>query len=438
MKILLTEKTILNKFWQYLVLLLVAFTLSLPAQSGTSLAHGDAWSALARGPDAIFWNPANLALHDRREAPLSFSLCGWRLAVGNNSLNRSMYEDYFTNPNRVLSPGDIDNLLSSIPEQGIKLNAGNRLTLFSVAFNNFGISLSSHTWLHSSIPKEMLEVPLRGLEPQTNRFYLQGEAESTAELSLAYGHTLYRQRTLLIFNRPALDFTEITVGASLSFLFGLGSFYTRQAEMITSISDAGISAHGEYFGVGAFMKNGRIPGRGAGLNLGISGRTPDHYIISIVFRNVFHHITWNQNAKSYKGSLDTGLPKFILGDDQLAELDGNEIANNAECDLASFSSGHPFDIRLGVGRKLKKYDYAVETGTEDHKLLLALGGGVHYNILHLFSAYRYYSAHFFNVGIGLGGQSIYFDISLGMQDGLTARYYKGLVIASSLQFGWNY
>jgi len=208
--------------------------------------------------------------------------------------------------------------------------------------------------------------------------------------------------------------------------------------MLTSISDAGITAHGEYYGVGAFMKNGALPGRGVGLNLGISGRTPDRFIISIVLRNVFHHITWDKNAKGYKGSLDTGLPKFIFGDNQLVELSGDEIANNSKTDLASFNSARPFDVRLGVGRKLKKYDYAVETGTEEHKFLLAFGGGLHYNMVHLFSAYRYYSAHFFNIGLGLGGRSMYFDISLGMQDGLGTHYYKGLVIASSLQFGWNY
>jgi len=185
-----------SRFWQFLTLALIACAPALPAQSGTSQAHGDAWSALARGTDAIFWNPANLALHDRREAPVSFSLYGWRMAVGNNAMNRKMYEDFFTNPNRVLSPTDVENLLSCIPDQGIKLHADNRVSLFSVAFNNFGISISSNTRLYSGIPKKMLEIPLKGLEPQTSYFHLYGEAESSAELTLAYGHTLYRQRTL--------------------------------------------------------------------------------------------------------------------------------------------------------------------------------------------------------------------------------------------------
>ena len=51
------------------------------------MALGQAYTALARGPEAVFWNPANLALSDSRKFSWDLLGAGLCVAVENNSFS---------------------------------------------------------------------------------------------------------------------------------------------------------------------------------------------------------------------------------------------------------------------------------------------------------------------------------------------------------------
>jgi len=405
------------------------------AQSGTSLGLGQAYSALSRGTEAIFWNPANLALHEDNSFGTSMSLYGIRMEIGNNSFNQSMYEDYFTGENNVLSSEDIERFLEYLPDDGLCVDALTDISLLSIAVKNFGISFSMRANVNTSIPKQMFEIPLKGLSPQTYVFNPRGDAEAMGHINLAYGQTIFKDRTLLVFNRPVMDFSEIAVGASVSFLLGIGAFQTERAEIATIINDAGLAANGSYYGRGTKIENGRLAGNGFGLNLALSAKTYDFYTISIVLRNVYHRMNWNTGTRGYSGTLDTGVPKFFFGENQLTELESDDYFQNDEHDIRPFSTRAPFDIRVAVSRQVKRYVYATETGTNRGKFMFALGGGVNWSIFNVYTSYSYLSDHFFNAAIGLGGRYFFIDFGIGSRGGFTANTYKGLVLASSLRFG---
>ncbi|MBN2410386.1 hypothetical protein JXQ31_01765 [candidate division KSB1 bacterium] len=405
------------------------------AQSGTSLGLGQAYTALSRGSEAIFWNPANLAFHKDNSFGTSMSLYGIRMEIGNNSFNQALYEDYFTGENNVLTPEDIDRLLDCLPDDGLCVDALTDISLLTIAVKNFGISFSMKANVNTAIPKQMFEIPLKGLSQQTYIFNPRGDAEAIGYINLAYGQTIFKNRTLYIFNRPILDFSEIAVGASMSVLLGFGAFQTERAEIATIINDAGLAASGSYYGRGTMIENGKLAGTGAGLNLAFSAKTYDFYTISLVLRNVYHNMKWNNGTKEYVGVLDTGVPKFIFGDDQLSELESDEIFQNEEYDIPHFSTRAPFDFRIAVSRQIKRFVYATETGTNRGKYMFALGGGMNWSVFHLYTSYSYLSDHFFNAAIGLGGKYFFIDFGIGSRGGFTANTYKGLILASSLKFG---
>ncbi len=405
------------------------------AQSGTSLGLGQAYTALSRGSEAIFWNPANLAFHNDNSFGTSMSLYGIRMELGNNSFNQSMYEEYFTGENKVLTADDIDRLLNCVPDDGLSINALTDISLLSIAVKNFGISFSMRANVNTAIPKQMFEIPLKGLSQQTYIFNPRGDAEAVGKINLAYGRTIFKDWTLYIFDRPVLNFSEIAVGTSVSFLLGFGAFQTERAEIATIINDAGLVANGSYYGRGTMIENGKLAGTGVGLNLALSAKTHDSYTISLVLRNVYHNMKWNNGTKEYMGVLDTGVPKFIFGDDQLSELESDEFFQNEEYDIPHFNTSAPFDFRVAVSRQIKRFVYATETGTDRGKFMFALGGGINWSIFNLYTSYSYLSDHFFNAGIGLGGKYFFIDFGIGSRGGFTANTYKGLILASSLRFG---
>ncbi len=418
------------------ILMLLVLSLCSFAESGTSLGMAGAYTALARGVDAIYWNPANLGLKDGSRSG-SMMLLNASAGLGNNSINQAMYNEFFTNENKVLSTEDVDRLLASIPDdKGLELETLTDISLFSFAFGNFGFGFSTSSYSQSYLPKQVLEIPLRGISPQTYLFQPGATAEALGKVHVAFGKSLIRYQTLYVFNRPVLDIDDIAIGARVSYLFGLGSFRTEQAFVQTLIDDQGVSARGSYYGVGSISENGSIPGSGLGLDVGLSVTTPAQYTFSIVVRNLYQQVTWRENTRAYSGELDTGAPRFIFGDDGITYLDEEEIFTDSEIGLKEYVTSSPRDVRLGLGRSGRFGMYALELGSRYQRFLAAAGGGVSWAMFHLFGGIRYCGDPYYHGGLGLGGEAFMLDVGIASRGGVTQNASKGVVLAGSLRVGW--
>ena len=157
--------------------------------SPRSMGLGQAYTALARGPEATFWNPANLALSGDSKFHWDLVGVGFSLFAENNSFSVTTYNDNFTDSNSnvspngskyYISPADKGDILSDIPGEGLKMNvdidpllaAGipiNGGVAFSVGDYRSAISIGLTTGFEGEIPKDMFELFLFGNEFEESR-----------------------------------------------------------------------------------------------------------------------------------------------------------------------------------------------------------------------------------------------------------------------------
>ena len=74
-----------------IVCLAVLIVNPLYGQDGVSLGLGGAYTALARGTESIYWNPANLAYYDSLDNKKKIKLYSFFAGVGNNSFSIDLY-----------------------------------------------------------------------------------------------------------------------------------------------------------------------------------------------------------------------------------------------------------------------------------------------------------------------------------------------------------
>ena len=90
--------------------------------SPRALALGRSYTALARGPEAAFWNPANLALGAGRGLRWEMLAAGVGLVAENNAFSVKTYNDHFTDDEHVLTDQDKQELLGDVPGEGLRFN----------------------------------------------------------------------------------------------------------------------------------------------------------------------------------------------------------------------------------------------------------------------------------------------------------------------------
>ena len=88
-----------------------------------ALALGQAYTALARGPEAVFWNPANLALGGEPKLKWEMLGAGLTLITENNSFSVRTYNEHFTDDTHRIGTAEKEKLLGDIPKDGLRFNS---------------------------------------------------------------------------------------------------------------------------------------------------------------------------------------------------------------------------------------------------------------------------------------------------------------------------
>lgn len=435
----------------YILLFIVMIPGGLRAQNGLGLGMGEAFSTFAWGSEAIFWNPANLGFRYEGLPSFSVSLYSFKINLGQNTVDLDLYNEFFTQKNKILTSADVDRLLSRVPDDGFEADFRLDVSLFAVAWRNFGLSFESMANANIRLPKALVEIPFKGLEQKTYDFSPEGNAEAVSKITFAYGRTIYRDVSLLLPLKLRLNFREIAAGVSASYIVGLGTLRTDHTSLFATFSDEGIVARGRLTGKGTnlvqtpqengdfdteFSEDFEPGGSGYGINLAASGKLNNGFTISLVLKNLFNRIIWDKSAMQLDRTLDTGEPKFFIGPGQLEELNEDDITENFDKEIDSFSTSAPIDIRFGIGKQKGRYRYAGEIGRENEQFLAAFGAGIRWFLFNLSAGYKYKYAHNLSFGIGLGGEHFMWDFGFGTRDGITPSSNKGFVFASSLRFGF--
>ncbi len=282
-----------------------------------AMALGQAYTALARGPEAVFWNPANLALSDSPSFSWNLVGVGFSLITENNSFSISTYNDNFTESNDSVSPTrgtlyyisdqDKDDILADIPSEGLKMNVEVEPFLAlgipingGVAFPmpwgvKSAVAIGFSTGFEGEIPKDVFEIFLRGNEfdfarEQANRSPnydiadWDGSGWALGSLNIAGAKALMPAQL-----KPYLS--EFTVGATLKFVGG------AYGEVVKS-GGTGLISRLEGTDVDMFVLTQNGGGGGVGLDFGVAGVSKNRKITgSIGVLNLLDAYSWSTSVR---------------------------------------------------------------------------------------------------------------------------------------------
>ena len=340
-----------------------------------SMGLGLAYTALARGPEAPFWNPANLALSGRKFEWNVFGV-GAMLVAENNSFSVTTYNDNFTaantniSPNGTkyyISPADKDKILADIPGEGMKMNYDfaplgaigvplNGGVAFPIGDIRSAISIGLNTGFEGEIPKDIFEIFLFGNE--FDKSYDIGDWNGSA-----WGIGTFNWAVAKSFMPTQLKpyLSEFTAGMTFKLSFG------KYGEIVES---GGTGLMSRYSGASVdtwvLAQNAElnysmeIGGTGFGLDFGLAGVTKNRKAtVSVGVLNLLDTFSWSTGVRQdsiFVAASDLRLTRFLDKDvrDIADVLDNPDIDGDGETDFNklisedSFSRSLPAMLRLGV------------------------------------------------------------------------------------------
>ena len=369
------------------------------------------YGALARGAEALYWNPANLALKDSPKVSLPLSL-GFSFMLENNSWSVA---DYNKHNGEFIEESDKDDLLADLEKGGLKFNTDLGLFLPLVGGATFplpwglssAIAVDVQAGIEGQIPRDMIEFLLRGNEFEQTRIdqgrdpnydiaEWDGEGWGLGVFSWGFAKPLMPVQLKPYLSQFTVGTTiKVTGGALFEVLRSDGGFITRR-------DGADINAYAVARGGG---------GVGFGLDFGAAGVTKDGKTVgSIALMNFLDTMNWSISTQqdSVFVSADSLNALSFSGKDDIEEVfDNPEDANgdkifHKEIDIDSFSRSLPAMLRIGVAHQLMprltlsgNYDQAFSSGF-----------GIS-TTPHLSTAAEYRIVNWFPVRLGLsvGGRS---------------------------------
>ena len=346
--------------------------------SPRALALGQAYTALARGPEAVFWNPANLALASSRKFSWDLLGAGLCLVAENNSFSVATYNAHFTAANEKVSPNgspyyispvEKKKLLADIPDAGLRMNGDIEPTLvaglplnggvaFAIGEVHSAIAVGFTSGVESEIPKDVLELFFFGNEFAEDRL-AAGKSEGY-DVSDWNGSGWAVGTLNVAAAKPAMPvrlapyLSEFTVGSTLK--FSLGTY----GEIIESGGTGLVSRVGGAEADAWLIAQHARMGFGVGLDVGIAGRSRSRKTtFSFSALNLLDAFSWRRGARQDSIFLATNelrISRFLDADSRSIEevFDHPDFDGDGDPDFTKqigqkpFSRSLPAMLRLGV------------------------------------------------------------------------------------------
>lgn len=406
--------------------LLHTIVVLLPAQGydATGMALGGAYSARARGVDAIAWNPAQLALP--RSKKIELNLVGLNVNIANSSMTINNYERYFTESGHggEWTEGDIEEILNLIPENGLDISGDANANALGLAVANFGISFQAIGKALGVIPKEPVELFLKGnLKDNYILNNLDGDGFSALKISIAGSQPIK-------FNKY---FDSFAVGMNFNYYQGFayfeathaeGFFYTGLDYIHTKMDVVGRKAEG---------------GSGYSFDLGAAGNINKKWSASLAIKNVIGGINWSIDTEEMHYSVELDSSQYAEGEDAEAEKTDTTYAIDA------FRTRLPVVLHLGLAyqmtpKLLLSLDLEQATLNKmgySNQGLLAIGAEyspVPFLPLRGGMSFGGKWGYKFGLGFGLHFGVFHFDIAYSMHRALWPTVSRGISTALNLKF----
>lgn len=323
-----------------LTVAVLGLTCSLYSQTGISnarsVAMGGAYTAIARAVESPSWNPANLGLSG--ENTYHFNLFSFGLGLSNNSFNMKHYDLY---NGKYLTTQDKQDILGSIPADGLIFDFGTEVQALGMAFGPLAITASGFAVSDFMLSKDVVDLILNGNE--FDRVYNIGDTEgeawgvSSVGLSLAFP----------LSSGPSHEFA---VGATVKYLHGLAYGKVQEATTTLKSDFDGLHTAGRVVIDRAFGGNGFAIDAGAATRSG-------NWTLSAGVANLSNYINWKKDTErfTYQFQADSVTVESVADTD----IDSVFVDSDETVDIEPFTTKLPTELRIGFARTTRRFTFGV-------------------------------------------------------------------------------
>ncbi|MBN1154548.1 hypothetical protein JXB12_06450 [candidate division KSB1 bacterium] len=414
----------------YIFIILTCSFTSAFAQSGASLGMRS-MTAISRGVDAVYWNPANLARREIGDKDFQLVLYSLNFGLGNNSFSYNSIEKYIGDGESIyLTNEDKDDILDLIDDDGLKFDIALNASVLTWSYKNFGFGIETRSFGDVSIPKHIYENILVEFGNKKYDYSVKGSGYLIGKYKLSYGTTLIND---ILIESPLLGsiiFNEINVGVSLAYLQGHGYARIENGTATLDISDNGILP------VVDVSAKRADKGRGMGLDLGLGLKTRQGgYQFAAVIENLFAQINWYGGTEMSRAKIDFGTqPLFLVGDGQLSDIDIDSVSTDTTMAISSFRSKIPVNFRLALAKQIKKVILNLEFGRENRFYGTSLGCKFDLGVFNLFgSVSKTHENVLWGFAFAIDAANFYIDFGTSSRSGLSLASSKGVFYGSSMK-----
>jgi hypothetical protein len=273
------------------LLALLCFSL-FAVPTAKSLFFADSYMLRANGVEALYWNPAKLAIHQHIDLWLPALNSG--IQISNNSLDLDTYNYFVTQD--TLSTQDKELILNKI-DGSISVDGSASVSVFGITLGNTAISSSAHMYGKGELSKDFLLLAFYG---NTEEEYVFTKANNNASL-ISYVDLTYGAGDFKIPFIPE-NYPQIKAGFAASLLAGVQSIDTQEFDLhFSSTMEEGANLHSE-----VLLRSG-VGGMGFKGLLGMYSEITPWLEAGITVDNVLGAINWNiaNEVRRFSASADS-------------------------------------------------------------------------------------------------------------------------------------
>ena len=316
------------------VTLLAAIGRADDHSSARAVAMGGAFTVLASGPTAARFNPANLGLSGRKNSGLE--LIGLGASVTNNSFTLADYNKY---SGAYLTSADKLDILSKVPNEGLKLSIDVDVSTMALAVGHFAASVEGRAAADVNLSKDIIDLVFNG-NTYADTIDVTGSYSSAVSYGSAgasFGFPLFQNGT-----------RQLAVGLTGKYLRGIG------IEEVTDLQ-GGIATYATGFqGAGHVIARTATGGAGYALDLGAAMTLNKTYACGVKIESFLSRIRWNKQTeeRGYLFSFDTMT---------MANADADYIvSDNFTRDIPAFTTSLPARLTVGFGKTSGRLLWAID------------------------------------------------------------------------------
>ncbi len=396
-------------------------------QDTRSLGMAGTSMALARGTDAPLWNPANLALP--REHRWSLTVFDIAAAGSNDSFPKRYYDTY---NGAYLDEAAKNDILGRITAHGLGIHADTHVRLFSVAYENYALTLLGRAAARAALPKDILDLALFG--NQLNRDYSalgsDAHALSTASLcvSAAFPVTL-----------PYFEVKASAVGGTLKYHFGISYAELLKADLSTTTTPELVEASGT-----ADFRYGAPGGHGFSLDLACAADINERWYVGMTLSDIISVVHFD--GDSYRGTYSFSVDSLSALSFDETDIDSIFFTEEREEERAHFSTTIPAELKLGGGYRFNKVHLTAtylqgfrRTGAVSSRPGVAMGAEYDpWPLLSLRTGIGFGGVHGFRLAWGLSFTPGPVRVDLAFQNigGFTADQSRGISAGIGIRCEW--